>query len=100
MNGEATRKLSLADLHEHAGARFGPFAGWSMPLTYPPGVMKEHLHTREHAGIGLGLAICRELAQMLNATVSFVSEPGRGATFYVDLPLTHQPQAPQALMSV
>ena len=56
-------------------------------------------HTREHAGTGLGLAICRELAQMLNATVSFVSEPGRGATFFVDLPLTHQPQAPQPLMS-
>ena len=57
-------------------------------------------HTREHAGTGLGLAICRELAQMLSATVSFVSEPGRGATFFVDLPLVHQPQAPQALMSV
>jgi two-component system, NarL family, sensor histidine kinase BarA len=56
-------------------------------------------HTREHAGTGLGLAICRELAQMLGATVSFVSEPGRGATFFVDLPLTHQPQAPQSLMS-
>jgi signal transduction histidine kinase len=56
-------------------------------------------HTREHAGTGLGLAICRELAQMLSATVSFVSEPGRGATFFVDLPLTHQPQAPQPLMA-
>lgn len=55
-------------------------------------------HTREHTGTGLGLAICRELAQMLHATVSFVSEPGRGATFFVDLPLTHQPEAPQALM--
>ena len=56
-------------------------------------------HTREHAGTGLGLAICRELAQMLSATVSFVSQPGRGATFFVDLPLTHQPQAPQPLMA-
>jgi two-component system sensor histidine kinase BarA len=56
-------------------------------------------HTREHAGTGLGLAICRELAQMLGATVSFVSEPGRGATFFVDLPLVHQPAAPQPLMS-
>jgi aminomethyltransferase len=45
------RKLPLADLHQAAGARFGPFAGWSMPLTYPAGVMKEHLHTREHAGL-------------------------------------------------
>ena len=56
-------------------------------------------HTREHAGTGLGLAICRELAQMLGAAVSFVSEPGRGATFFVDLPLVHQPAAVKPLMS-
>ena len=56
-------------------------------------------HTREHAGTGLGLAICRDLAQLLGASVSFVSEPGRGATFYVDLPLTHQPDEPQPLMA-
>ena len=55
-------------------------------------------HTREHPGTGLGLAICRELAQMLNATVSFVSEPGCGATFFVDLPQAHQPDEPQPLM--
>ncbi|MEQ1942687.1 glycine cleavage system aminomethyltransferase GcvT [Mesorhizobium sp. VNQ89] len=45
------RSLPLEDFHKAAGARFGGFAGWSMPLTYPPGVMKEHLHTREHAGL-------------------------------------------------
>jgi len=55
-------------------------------------------HTREHAGTGLGLAICKELAEMLRASVSFVSEPGRGATFFVDLPQTHQAEAPQPLM--
>ncbi|AZO14279.1 MULTISPECIES: glycine cleavage system aminomethyltransferase GcvT [unclassified Mesorhizobium] len=51
MTGEDTKHLPLEDLHQAAGARFGAFAGWSMPLTYPPGVMKEHLHTREHAGL-------------------------------------------------
>ena len=56
-------------------------------------------HTREHTGTGLGLAICRELAQMLGASVSFVSEPGRGATFFVDLPLVYQPDEPQPLMA-
>jgi aminomethyltransferase len=45
------KTLPLADLHEKAGARFGGFAGWSMPITYPLGVMKEHLHTREQAGL-------------------------------------------------
>jgi aminomethyltransferase len=43
--------LPLKDLHEAAKARFGGFAGWNMPLTYPLGVLKEHLHTREKAGL-------------------------------------------------
>ena len=45
------KRLPLEQLHVAAGARFGGFAGWSMPLTYPPGVMKEHLHTRAAAGL-------------------------------------------------
>ncbi|MGR3715645.1 MAG: glycine cleavage system aminomethyltransferase GcvT, partial [Thermohalobaculum sp.] len=28
-----------------------PFAGYDMPVQYPPGIMKEHLHTRAHAGL-------------------------------------------------
>ncbi len=51
MTGEDAKRLPLEDLHKAAGARFGAFAGWSMPLTYPPGVMKEHLHTREKVGL-------------------------------------------------
>ncbi|HHZ09680.1 MAG TPA: glycine cleavage system aminomethyltransferase GcvT [Rhizobiales bacterium] len=45
------KHLPLEDLHVAADARFGAFAGWHMPITYPAGVMKEHLHTREHAGL-------------------------------------------------
>ncbi|RUZ54767.1 glycine cleavage system aminomethyltransferase T, partial [Mesorhizobium sp. M7A.F.Ca.US.007.01.1.1] len=51
MAGDDTKHLPLEDIHMAAGARFGAFAGWSMPLTYPAGVMKEHLHTREQAGL-------------------------------------------------
>lgn len=43
--------LPLRDLHEAAGAKFGGFAGWSMPVTYPLGVLKEHLHCRDAAGL-------------------------------------------------
>lgn len=28
-----------------------PFAGYAMPVQYPTGILKEHLHTREHAGL-------------------------------------------------
>lgn len=56
-------------------------------------------HTRAYTGTGLGLAICRELAEMLGASVSFVSEPGHGATFHVNLPAVYQPEQPQPLMA-
>ncbi len=52
MGDDKTLKhLPLEAMHEEAGARFGAFAGWRMPLTYPAGVMKEHLHTRQQAGL-------------------------------------------------
>jgi len=51
MTDAGLKTLPLEDLHKAAGARFGAFAGWSMPLQYPAGVMKEHLHTRAQAGL-------------------------------------------------
>jgi len=51
MTGADLKTLPLEDLHVAANARFGPFCGWSMPITYPAGVMKEHQHAREHAGL-------------------------------------------------
>lgn len=38
-------------LHIAADAKMGEFAGYDMPLFYSLGVMKEHLHTRDHAGL-------------------------------------------------
>ena len=55
-------------------------------------------HTRAHSGTGLGLAICRELASLLGATVSLVSEPGHGATFSVEIPSAWQNEDLQPLM--
>ena len=41
----------LHALHLELGARMVPFAGYSMPVQYPRGLMAEHLHTRAHAGL-------------------------------------------------
>src|ERR1700688_338292 len=41
----------LHDLHVGRGARMVPFAGYDMPVQYPAGIIKEHLHTRAAAGL-------------------------------------------------
>jgi aminomethyltransferase len=41
----------LNALHIELGARMVPFAGYSMPVQYPMGLMAEHHHTRAEAGL-------------------------------------------------
>ncbi|SFN57735.1 aminomethyltransferase [Roseovarius lutimaris] len=41
----------LNALHRELGAKMVPFAGYDMPVQYPAGVMKEHLHCRARAGL-------------------------------------------------
>ena len=48
---EKLLRTPLYDLHVSLGARMVPFAGYDMPVQYPLGVLKEHLHTRAHAGL-------------------------------------------------
>ncbi len=44
-------KTALHTFHVELGAKMVPFAGYEMPVQYPLGVMKEHQHTREKAGL-------------------------------------------------
>jgi aminomethyltransferase len=48
---DAIRKTPLHALHQKLGAKMVPFAGYDMPVQYQLGVLKEHLHTREKAGL-------------------------------------------------
>jgi aminomethyltransferase len=51
MSDPDLKKTPLYDAHVAAGARMVPFAGYHMPVQYKDGVLKEHLWTREHAGL-------------------------------------------------
>ncbi|HEX7642433.1 MAG TPA: glycine cleavage system aminomethyltransferase GcvT [Burkholderiaceae bacterium] len=48
---EQLHKTPLYNLHVELGAKMVPFAGYSMPVQYPSGVLKEHAHTRTQAGL-------------------------------------------------
>jgi len=41
--------------------------------------------TRRFGGSGLGLSICRRLAEMMGGEVGFTSAPGRGSTFWLEI---------------
>lgn len=41
----------LHALHVELGGRMVPFAGYQMPVQYPLGILKEHLHTRDQASL-------------------------------------------------
>ncbi len=48
---EVLLRTPLHALHVELGAKMVPFAGYDMPVQYPAGILKEHLHTREKAGL-------------------------------------------------
>jgi aminomethyltransferase len=45
------KRTPLHRLHVELGARLAPFAGYEMPISFPDGILKEHLHTRAAAGL-------------------------------------------------
>ncbi len=52
MTAAATLKRTpFYERHVALGAKIVPFAGYEMPVQYASGVLREHLHTREKAGL-------------------------------------------------
>jgi aminomethyltransferase len=48
---DTLKQTPLYALHLELGGKLVPFAGYAMPVQYPAGILKEHLHTREKAGL-------------------------------------------------
>lgn len=63
MSSETLAHTPLHALHLELGAKMVPFAGYDMPVQYPPGVLAEHNHARAAAGLfdvsHMGQAIIR-----------------------------------------
>src|SRR5438445_1553600 len=51
ITSEILRRTPLHALHLELGGKMVPFAGYEMPVQYPAGILKEHLHTRAAAGL-------------------------------------------------
>ncbi|MGP1396379.1 MAG: glycine cleavage system aminomethyltransferase GcvT [Inquilinaceae bacterium] len=50
-SADTLRTTPLHGLHRALGGKMVPFAGYDMPVQYPSGILKEHLHTRAAAGL-------------------------------------------------
>ena len=51
MNASDLKQTALFSLHQQLGGKMVPFAGYSLPVQYPPGIIKEHQQTRESASL-------------------------------------------------
>lgn len=51
LEAAALKITPLHALHREMGARMAAFGGYDMPIQYPLGILKEHLHTRSAAGL-------------------------------------------------
>ncbi len=73
---------ALHALHVALGARMVPFAGYDMPVQYPDGILKEHLHTRAAAGLfdvsHMGQAVLRSDGDVAAALETLVPADIKG----------------------
>ncbi len=57
-----------------------------VPKLFIPFTQADGSTRRRHGGIGIGLAICKQLAELMGGGMSAVSEPGKGSSFRFTLP--------------
>jgi CheY-like chemotaxis protein len=68
-------------------------AAADLPLLFHKFSQVDSSMSKKHEGTGLGLAISQGLAELMNATLTVISELGKGTTFELTLPLRVQAAA-------
>src|SRR5690606_4366773 len=75
-DSEGLKVSPVHERHQALGAKFSEFGGWSMPLEYTTGIVKEHTAVREAVGVfdvshlGKVLVSGQGAAAFVNATLS------------------------------
>jgi len=67
--------------------------GKGIPEDIQPRIFEPKFSTKT-SGMGLGLAIVRKIVESCGGTISFISEEGKGTTFWVDLPASDGQKGP------
>ena len=65
--------------------------GHGIPEAMQPKIFAPNFTTKS-SGTGLGLAICKGIVEKANGNIWFKTKENEGTTFYVSLPLVHEPE--------
>lgn len=60
---------------------------------FQPFVQVDGSYRRKYGGMGLGLALAKQLVEVMGGTIEFESELGRGSRFWFDLPFSPADQS-------